>query len=98
MSTATEARRVAVFGLGYVGSVTAACLAVRGHSVIGVDISREKVDMINRGQSPVVEDRLSDLVPEQIAAGRLRATIDSRRAVAESDIALICVGTPSTPN
>jgi GDP-mannose 6-dehydrogenase len=98
MSTAAPARRVAVFGLGYVGSVTAACLASRGHSVIGVDVNPEKVDMINRGQSPVVEDQMSDLVAEQVAAGRLCATIDPRRAVADSDIALICVGTPSAPN
>ena len=98
MSTAPTARRVAVFGLGYVGSVSAACLASRGHSVIGVDVNREKVDMINRGQSPVVEDQMSDLVAEQVAAGRLDATIDPRRAVVNSDIALICVGTPSAAN
>ncbi len=94
----SAARSIAVFGLGYVGSVTAACLASRGHSVIGVDVNREKVDMINRGQSPVVEDQMSDLVAEQVTAGRLCATIDPLRAVANSDIALICVGTPSAPN
>ncbi len=98
MSGEPAARSIAVFGLGYVGSVTAACLATRGHSVIGVDVSREKVDMINRGLSPVVEHRMSDLVGEQVAARHLRATTDSRRAVEDSDIALICVGTPSAPN
>ena len=95
---ARTVRRIAVFGLGYVGIVSAACLASRGHSVTGVDVSPEKVDMINQGRSPVVEERIGDLVAEQVGAGRLSATTDSRRAVAESDIALICVGTPSAPN
>src|ERR1700754_2466665 len=98
MPPARTVQRVAVFGLGYVGSVTAACLASRGHSVVGVDVSSEKIDMINQGRSPVVEDQMGDLVAEQVGAGRLSATTDSRRAVAESDIALICVGTPSSPN
>jgi GDP-mannose 6-dehydrogenase len=98
MPAARGARRVAVFGLGYVGSVSAACLASRGHSVIGVDIRSEKVDMINQGRSPVVEERLGDLIAEQVAAGRLCATTDSARAVANTDIALVCVGTPSASN
>lgn len=88
-------RRVAVFGLGYVGTVSAACLASRGNSVIGVDVNSEKVDLINSGRSPVVEELLDELVAEQVAAGRLAATADSARAVANSDIALVCVGTPS---
>lgn len=91
-------RRVAVFGLGYVGSVSAACLASLGHSVIGVDVRSAKVDMINQGQSPVVEERLGDLVAEQVRAGRLCATTDSALAVANTDIALVCVGTPSASN
>jgi GDP-mannose 6-dehydrogenase len=91
-------RRVAIFGLGYVGIVSAACLASRGHSVIGVDVSPEKVDMVNRGRSPVVEERIGDLVAEQVAAGRLCATTDSARAIAKTDIALVCVGTPSCSN
>ena len=95
---ARTARRVAVFGLGYVGIVSAACLASRGHSVIGVDVSPEKADMVNQGRSPVVEERIGDLVAEQVAAGRLCATTDSARAVADTDIALVCVGTPSAPN
>jgi GDP-mannose 6-dehydrogenase len=98
MSAARAVRRVAVFGLGYVGSVSAACLASRGHSVIGVDVSAEKVEMINQGQSPVVEVGLGDLVAEQVAAGRLCATTDSAYAVANTDIALVCVGTPSASN
>jgi GDP-mannose 6-dehydrogenase len=95
---AARAKRVAVFGLGYVGSVSAACLASRGHSVIGVDVSPEKVDMINHGRSPVVEERIGDLIAEQVAEGRLSATTDSEGAVARTDIALACVGTPSTPS
>ncbi|MDF1901728.1 nucleotide sugar dehydrogenase [Mycolicibacterium smegmatis] len=91
-------RRVAVFGLGYVGSVTAACLASRGHSVIGVDVRREKVDMINRGQSPVVEGGLGELIFGEVAAGRLSATTNPADAVANTDIALVCVGTPSAAN
>jgi GDP-mannose 6-dehydrogenase len=92
------AARVAIFGLGYVGAVSAACLASRGHRVVGVDVSQDKVDMINQGRSPVVEERIGDLIAEQVAAGRLCATTDSARAVSETDIALICVGTPSAPN
>ena len=98
MPAARAVRRVAVFGLGYVGIVSAACLASRGHSVIGVDVSSEKVEMVNHGRSPVVEERIGDLVAEQVALGRLCATTDSARAVADTDIGLVCVGTPSAPN
>jgi GDP-mannose 6-dehydrogenase len=95
---ARVARRIAVFGLGYVGIVSAACLASRGHSVIGVDVSPEKVDMVNQGRSPVVEERIGDLVAEQVVAGRLRATTDCARAVSDTDVAIVCVGTPSASN
>ncbi|MDH6196220.1 GDP-mannose 6-dehydrogenase [Mycobacterium frederiksbergense] len=98
MSAAHSACRVAVFGLGYVGSVSAACLASLGHSVVGVDVRSEKVDMINQGRSPVVERGLGDLIVDQVAAGRLSATTDSARAIAGTDLALICVGTPSASN
>jgi GDP-mannose 6-dehydrogenase len=94
----TRPRRVAVFGLGYVGCVSATCLASRGNRVIGVDVSAEKVAMVTDGRSPVVEERIGDLVAEQVAAGRLSATTDSAKAVADTDIALVCVGTPSTPS
>lgn len=86
--------RVNVFGLGYVGSVTAACLAKAGHEVIGVDIDEEKVAMINSGASPVVEPGLGPLVGEVVAARRLRATISTAEAVRNATIGLICVGTP----
>ncbi len=90
--------RVSVFGLGYVGCVTAACLAKAGHVVVGVDVNAEKVAMINAGTSPIVEPGLPDLLREVAATGRLRATTSSDQAVAESDVSLICVGTPSRAN
>jgi GDP-mannose 6-dehydrogenase len=98
--TATPAarvpRRIAVFGLGYVGCVSAACLASRGNRVIGVDVSPEKVAMVTDGRSPVVEERIGDLIAGQVAEGRLTATTDSALAVTATDVALVCVGTPST--
>jgi len=86
--------RVNVFGLGYVGSVTAACLAKAGHEVIGVDIDEEKVAMVNSGASPVVEPGLGPLLGEVVAARRLRATISTPEALRKATIGLICVGTP----
>jgi GDP-mannose 6-dehydrogenase len=91
-------QRVSVFGLGYVGCVSAACFAKEGHSVIGVDVSQTKVDMLNAGQATIVEHGIAELVASLRAEGRLRATTDVRDAVANSDISLICVGTPSKPN
>jgi GDP-mannose 6-dehydrogenase len=86
--------KVTVFGLGYVGCVTAACLAKAGHRVFGVDLSQEKVDMINAGRTPIVEAGLGELLAEVVGDGRLSATIDGSEAVRNTDIALICVGTP----
>jgi GDP-mannose 6-dehydrogenase len=88
--------KVAVFGLGYVGTVTAACLAANGHDVWGVDVDTNKVEAIGSGRSPVVEPGLSELVELGWAAGRLHATISARQAVDQADVSLICVGTPST--
>jgi GDP-mannose 6-dehydrogenase len=90
-----KAMRIAVFGLGYVGSVSGACLARKGHTVCGVDISPEKVRMINEGLSPVVEPGLDRLVSQVVRAGRLRATLSADEAVRGSDVSLVCVGTPS---
>jgi GDP-mannose 6-dehydrogenase len=90
--------RVSVFGLGYVGCVTAACLARAGHSVIGVDVNPDKVESVARGQSPLVEPGLGDLIAEIVGQGRLSATPSAKDAVAGSDLALLCVGTPSRPN
>jgi GDP-mannose 6-dehydrogenase len=88
--------KVAVFGLGYVGTVTAACLAANGHDVWGVDVDHSKVDAIRTGRSPVVEPGLSELVHEVVTSGRLQATTSAFEAVEGGDISLICVGTPST--
>jgi GDP-mannose 6-dehydrogenase len=85
---------VSVFGLGYVGCVTAACLARDGHHVIGVDVSDDKVAIINDGRSPIVEPGLEQLVRRLVREGRLSATTSAAEAVRDSDIALICVGTP----
>src|SRR5262245_11454446 len=90
--------RVAVFGLGYVGTVSAACLASRGSTVIGVDVSPDKVAMVTEGRTPVVEERIGELIAEQVRSGRLTATSDAAAAVAATDMALVCVGTPSTPS
>ena len=89
---------VSVFGLGYVGCVTAACLADRGFPVIGVDVSASKVGLINSGQATIVEEGIADLVRAGHAAGRLTATTSVAEAVENTEISLVCVGTPSQPN
>jgi GDP-mannose 6-dehydrogenase len=90
--------RFSVFGLGYVGAVSAACLAADGHTVIGVDTNPVKTDLLNQGRSPVVERGLGELIAEGVRAGRLRATTDAEEAVAASDLGFVCVGTPSKGN
>ncbi|MFL6274128.1 MAG: UDP-glucose dehydrogenase family protein [Blastocatellia bacterium] len=90
--------KLSVFGLGYVGCVSAACFAKAGHEVVGVDVNQVKVDIINGGRSPIVEPGIEDLIREAVDAGRLRATTDAAEAVAGSDISLVCIGTPSNPN
>jgi GDP-mannose 6-dehydrogenase len=87
--------RVAVIGLGYVGTVTAACLASRGHDVWGVDVEAAKVDEINAGRSPVAEPGLGALIAETVAGGTLHATTSCAEALDEADVSLVCVGTPS---
>jgi GDP-mannose 6-dehydrogenase len=90
--------KISVYGLGYVGAVSAACLAADGHTVIGVDTNPVKVDMLNKGQAPVVEAGLGALIDEGVRTGRLRATTDCDAAVAGTDVGLVCVGTPSKNN
>ena len=90
--------KVSVFGLGYVGCVSAAAFAGDGHEVVGVDVIREKVDAINAGRSPIVEPGLNELLQEGVASGRLRATTSTEDAVHATDLSLICVGTPSRKN
>jgi GDP-mannose 6-dehydrogenase len=91
-------RSISVFGLGYVGSVSAACFAHKGNRVIGVDTNGMKVDALNKGRSPIVEARLHELVCESHEAGHLSATTDAKAAVLQTEISLLCVGTPSQRN
>jgi len=90
--------RISVFGIGYVGVVSAACLARDGHDVIAVDIDPSKVAAINAGLSPIVETGLPDLIRDMVAAGRLTATSDVSHAIAGTDASFVCVGTPSAPD
>lgn len=90
--------RISVFGLGYVGAVSASCLARYGHNVIGVDVNPAKVRQLNAGQAPLVEPGLPELVRTAVAAGQLRATTNPDEAVAHSDLSMICVGTPTRSN
>lgn len=90
--------KISIFGLGYVGSVSAACFARDGHQVIGVDVNPLKVEIINDGRSPIVEPHLNELMLEAVQAGRLRATTDAAAAIAASDVSLVCVGTPGNSN
>lgn len=89
---------ISILGLGYVGAVSAACLADAGHQVIGVDLNPLKVDAINAGTTPVLEKHVPEMVAAAVEAGRLRATVDLTEAILETDISLICVGTPSRSN
>ncbi|MGF1496351.1 MAG: nucleotide sugar dehydrogenase [Elainellaceae cyanobacterium] len=88
--------RISIFGLGYVGVVTAACLARDGHEVIGVDVNPNKVALVNDGKSPIVEPGLDQLLTDGVRSGRIRATTDADEAVWASDVSLISVGTPAT--
>jgi GDP-mannose 6-dehydrogenase len=90
--------RISVFGLGYVGAVSAACLAADGHTVLGVDTNPVKVDLLNQGHPPVIEAGLGELIEEGVRTGRLCATTDCDAAVSATDLAFVCVGTPSNGN
>lgn len=90
--------KIGIFGLGYVGCVTAACLASDGHEVMGVDVNPLKVQMLNDGQSPIIEPGLDALITEGIKNGRLKASNAHTDVVLHSDVSLICVGTPSNDN
>lgn len=90
--------RVSIFGLGYVGAVSAGCFANDGHEVMGVDPVQTKVDLVNRGQSPIIEADISEIISSTTRAGRLRATCDPAQAIRETELTFVCVGTPSQAN
>src|SRR5688500_19415834 len=90
--------KVSVFGLGYVGSVSAASFAADGHEVVGVDVNADKAAAVNAGRSPIVEPGLDELLARGVAEQRIRATTDTADAVQASEVSLICVGTPSRKN
>lgn len=90
--------RISVFGLGYVGAVTAGCLAEQGHHIVGVDVHAQKVEGLNRGEAPIIEPELEALLRQAHTNGLLRATTNAAKAVSETDVSLVCVGTPSRTN
>ena len=90
--------RLSVFGLGYVGCVSAGCFADDGHKVVGVDKNQTKIDIINSGRSPIIERDIGDIIRRNVENGSLYATMDAHKAIAESEVSLICVGTPSNGN
>ena len=90
--------RISVFGLGYVGAVSAGCLAADGHEVVGVDPLPTKVDLINQGRSPIIEAEIGEIVAATAKSGRLRATADPVEAINQTELSFVCVGTPSQPN
>jgi GDP-mannose 6-dehydrogenase len=90
--------KISIFGLGYVGAVSAGCLADEGHDVVGVDPVQTKVDIINRGQSPIIEAEIGDIIAANVRAGRLRATASVAEAIRDTDLSFVCVGTPSQAN
>src|SRR5690349_25165303 len=87
--------KIAVWGLGYVGTVSAACLAKLGHEVVGIEPNEKKVEALNSGDSMIIEDGLPELVKEVMAQHRFQATTSGIPWVAQTDVSLICVGTPS---
>lgn len=90
--------KISVFGLGYVGTVSAGCLAGQGHNVVGVDPSRTKLDLFTRGQSPIVEADIGEIIADVVSRGNLQVTDDSAEAVLATELSFVCVGTPSQPN
>lgn len=89
---------ISIFGLGYVGTVSAACLASDGHQLIGVDPIHTKVDLINNGKSPIVEADIGEIIASTVESGRLRATMDAAEAIRKTELSFVCVGTPSQSN
>ena len=90
--------RVSIFGLGYVGTVCAGCLAKEGHEIVGVDPVRTKAELINAGKSPIIEAHIEEIIAAAVKTGRLRATEDTVQAIQDTELSLVCVGTPSQIN
>ena len=90
--------KISIFGLGYVGAVSMACLARDGHDVVGVDLDPVKLDLIRSGRSPIVEEGIQELTARVVGSGRVRVTNGVGEAVHATDLSFICVGTPSSPN
>jgi len=90
--------KISIFGLGYVGTVSAGCLASEGHEVIGVDPVQTKVDLISGGRSPIIEAEINEMIASCVQQGRLRATTDHMEAIRNSELSFVCVGTPSQSN
>ena len=90
--------KISIFGLGYVGAVSAGCLANEGHHVVGVDPFQTKVDIINGGQSPIIEAEIGELIADNVKNGRLRATTNQIEAIQATELSFVCVGTPSQAN
>ena len=88
-------KKISVIGLGYVGAVTAGCLAQKGYTVVGVDVNPLKVEMLESGRSPVLEPGLEEYISSSQRACRLHATTNTSEAVSQTDVSFICVGTPS---
>jgi GDP-mannose 6-dehydrogenase len=90
--------KVSIFGLGYVGTVSAGCLAKEGHEIVGVDLATIKVQLINSGKSPIIESGIDDIIAEAVKVGRLSATDDTVQAIEDTELSFVCVGTPSQIN
>ena len=90
--------KVSIFGLGYVGTVSAGCLAKEGHEIIGVDPVKTKVQLINAGKSPIIERDIDEIIAEGVKTGQLRATDDTVQAIRDTELSFVCVGTPSQIN
>src|SRR6185295_12438980 len=95
ISSSLTLMNISIFGLGYVGAVTAGCLARQGHSIVGVDVHPQKVEAFNQGIPPIVEPGLEELMIIAKKKGRLRATLDCEEAINATELSIVCVGTPS---
>src|ERR1700688_4560 len=98
LESESMSRSVSIFGLGYVGSVTAACLAHKDNRVLGVDVSPAKVETLRSGRPPVLEPGIEDFLADASRSGRLHATTDPTQAIVESEVSFVCVGTPNLRN